>query len=43
MLPHKFVEILDAEQKKKEMQYVDYLHMIKLTRLLLHMKIQNYY
>ena len=31
MLPHKFVEILDAEQKKKEMQYVDYLHMIKLT------------
>lgn len=31
MLPCKFVEILDAEQKRKNMQYVDYLHMIKLT------------
>ena len=31
MLPSKFVEILDAEQKRKNMQYVDYLNMIKLT------------
>ena len=31
MLPSKFVEILDAEQKRKDMQYVDYLNMIKLT------------
>ena len=31
MLPIKFVEILDAEQKRKDMQYIDYLNMIKLT------------
>lgn len=31
MLPSKFVEILDAEQKRRNMQYVDYLNMIKLT------------
>ena len=31
MLPIKFVEILDAEQKRQKFQYIDYMNIVKLT------------
>ena len=31
MLPIKFVEILDAEQKRQNFQYIDYMNIVKLT------------
>lgn len=31
MLPIKFVEILDSEQKRQNFQYIDYMNIVKLT------------